>query len=183
MSASATLGYKVINVSADNLAEVEYSTDGKTYSALADGKIAVEISLNYTVYLRYKETSNYLASEAVEVKLTLTKAIVAEYIADSFGEEFTFADIDRYNAVKTLAQAAEGTSEECDEAIANLDAKYNALMNGAKESVEDALGAGATLAGRKAAVATALTLTGVGAGIALAALCVKARKGGKKDEE
>lgn len=183
LSASATLGYKVINVSADNLAEVEYSTDGKTYSALADGKIAVEISLNYTVYLRYKETSNYLASEAVEVKLTLTKAIVAEYIADSFGEEFTFADIDRYNAVKTLAQAAEGTSEECDEAIANLDAKYNALMNGAKESVEDALGAGATLAGRKAAVATALTLTGVGAGIALAALCVKARKGGKKDEE
>ena len=183
LSASATLGYKVINVSADNLAEVEYSIDGKTYSALADGKIAVEISLNYTVYLRYKETSNYLASEAVEVKLTLTKAIVAEYIADSFGEEFTFADIDRYNAVKTLAQAAEGTSEECDEAIANLDAKYNALMNGAKESVEDALGAGATLAGRKAAVATALTLTGVGAGIALAALCVKARKGGKKDEE
>ena len=183
LSASATLGYKVINVSADNLAEIEYSTDGKTYSALADGKIAVEISLNYTVYLRYKETSNYLASEAVEVKLTLTKAIVAEYIADSFGEEFTFADIDRYNAVKTLAQAAEGTSEECDEAIANLDAKYNALMNGAKESVEDALGAGATLAGRKAAVATALTLTGVGAGIALAALCVKARKGGKKDEE
>ncbi len=183
LSASATLGYKVINVSADNLAEVEYSTDGKTYSALADGKIAVEISLNYTVYLRYKETSNYLASEAVEVKLTLTKAIVAEYIADSFGEEFTFADIDRYNAVKTLAQAAEGTSEECDEAIANLDAKYNALMNGAKESVEDALGAGATLAGRKAAVATALTLTGVGAGIALATLCVKARKGGKKDEE
>ena len=183
LSASATLGYKVINVSADNLAEVEYSTDGKTYSALADGKIAVEISLNYTVYLRYKETSNYLASEAVEVKLTLTKAIVAEYIADSFGEEFTFADIDRYNAVKTLAQAAEGTSEECDEAIANLDAKYNALINGAKESVEDALGAGATLAGRKAAVATALSLTGAGAGIALVALCVKARKGGKKDEE
>lgn len=183
LSASATLGYKVINVSADNLAEVEYSTDGKNYSALADGKIAVEISLNYTVYLRYKETSNYLASAAVEVKLTLTKAIVAEYIADSFGEEFTFADIDRYNAVKTLAQAAEGTSEECDEAIANLDAKYNALMNGAKESVEDALGAGATLAGRKVAVATALSLTGAGAGIALVALCVKARKGGKKDEE
>ena len=183
LSASATLGYKIINVSADNLAEVEYSTDGKTYSALADGKIAVEISLNYTVYLRYKETSNYLASEAVEVKLMLTKAIVAEYIADSFGEEFTFADIDRYNAVKTLAQAAEGTSEECDEAIANLDAKYNALMNGAKESVEDALGAGATLAGRKVAVATALSLTGAGAGIALVALCVKARKGGKKDEE
>ena len=183
LSASATLGYKVINVSTDNLAEVEYSTDGKNYSALADGKIAVEISLNYTVYLRYKETSNYLASAAVEVKLTLTKAIVAEYIADSFGEEFTFADIDRYNAVKTLAQAAEGTSEECDEAIANLDAKYNALMNGAKESVEDALGAGATLAGRKVAVATALSLTGAGAGIALVALCVKARKGGKKDEE
>ena len=183
LSASATLGYKVINVSADNLAEVEYSTDGKNYSALADGKIAVEMSLNYTVYLRYKETSNYLASAAVEVKLTLTKAIVAEYIADSFGEEFTFADIDRYNAVKTLAQAAEGTSEECDEAIANLDAKYNALMNGAKESVEDALGAGATLAGRKVAVATALSLTGAGAGIALVALCVKARKGGKKDEE
>ena len=183
LSASATLGYKVINVSADNLAEVEYSTDGKNYSALADGKIAVEISLNYTVYLRYKETSNYLASAAVEVKLTLTKAIVAEYIADSFGEEFTFADIDRYNAVKTLAQAAEGTSEECEEAIANLDAKYNALMNGAKESVEDALGAGATLAGRKVAVATALSLTGAGAGIALVALCVKARKGGKKDEE
>lgn len=183
LSASATLGYKVINVSADNLAEVEYSTDGKNYSALADGKIAVEISLNYTIYLRYKETSNYLASAAVEVKLTLTKAIVAEYIADSFGEEFTFADIDRYNAVKTLAQAAEGTSEECDEAIANLDAKYNALMNGAKESVEDALGAGATLAGRKVAAATALSLTGAGAGIALVALCVKARKGGKKDEE
>lgn len=183
LSASATLGYKVINVSADNLAEVEYSTDGKNYSALADGKIAVEISLSYTVYLRYKETSNYLASAAVEVKLTLTKAIVAEYIADSFGEEFTFADIDRYNAVKTLAQAAEGTSEECDEAIANLDAKYNALMNGAKESVEDALGAGATLAGRKVAAATALSLTGAGAGIALVALCVKARKGGKKDEE
>ena len=56
-------------------------------------------------------------------------------------------------------------------------------MNGAKESVEDALGAGATLAGRKVAVATALSLTGAGAGIALVALCVKARKGGKKDEE
>lgn len=183
LSATATLGYKYVAVSADNLGEVEYSLDNKTYSALVDGKAAVEISLNYTVYLRYKETGNYYASEAVVVELKLTKAIVAEYIDDSFGEEFTFADIDRYNAVKTLAAAAEGTSEDCDKAIAELDAKYNALIEGAKESAEEALGAGATLAGRKIAAAVVLSLTGAGVGIAVAALCVKARKGGKKDEE
>ncbi len=183
LSASATLGYKFITVTADNLAEVEYSTDNKNFSALEDGKIAVEISVNYVVYLRYKETSNYTASAAVKVQLKLTKAVLAEYIADSFDGELTFADIDRYNAVKTLAEAAEGSSEEFDAAMANLDAKYNALIDSAKESVEEALGAGATLAGRKVAAAVALSLTGAGAGIAVAALCVKARKGGKKDEE
>ena len=184
INVSATLGYKVINVTVDDAANVEYSLDGKTYSALENNKISVDISVTYKVYFRYKETDNYLASSAKTVELKLTKAVLAAYINDSFGEEFTFADVDKYNAIKTLAQVAEGTSEEFDSAMAALDAKYNELIDNAKESVENALNAGATLAGRKVAVvATALTVSTVGVGVALAAMCIKVRKGGKKDEE
>lgn len=183
LSASTTLGYKYIAVSADNLSEVEYSSDGEEYKPLTDGKIAVDFALNYTVYLRYMATDNYVESKAVKVDLTLTKAVLKQYIDEEFGEEFTFADVDRYLAVKKLAESAQGESQEFDNAMAALDAKYEALIAGAKDSAEQALGAGATLAGRKLIAAAALSLTGAGAGIAIAALCVKSRKGGKKNED
>ena len=78
---------------------------------------------------------------------------------------------------------ATGENEEFDAKLAELSAKRAELVNGATNVVEKALKAGGALKGYAAAVAVAATLGGISLIGAAVGLCVKTRKGGKKNEE
>lgn len=176
--------YKSLKVAVEgDGANVQYSLDGKAFSDWDGKAIAVDFAESYKVYFKYAESDNYLESAVVTVEKNVTKDALAQYISESFGETLTFLDVDKYNEVLAMAKKAEGNSEKLDGAIAALSEKYNALINGAKESAEEALGAGSKLAGNKVVAATALTLTTAFTGVGLAVMSLRVRKGGKKNDK
>ena len=106
------------------------------------------------------------------------------YVEERFEGEVTLADAKDVAYLETLAEAATGENEEFDAKLAELSAKRAELVNGATNVVEKALKAGGALKGyAAAAVAVAATLGGISLIGAAVGLCVKTRKGGKKNEE
>lgn len=183
ISVDMTVDYKTVSVTVDgDTAGVQYSLDGKTFVNWDGKAIAVDFAENYKIYFKYAESDNYLESAVVAVEKKVSKKALAGYVKDSFDDSFGFDDIAKYNEVLAMAEKAEGESEELDSALAQLKTKYDALLEGAKESAEEALSGGGKLAGSKVAKAVALTLTTAFAGIGLAAMSLRVRKGGKKND-
>ncbi len=183
ISASLSVGYRQVEIAVDGANEgVEYSLDGNVWQTL-NGAIAVELQAKYAYYVRYAESANYNASPAVKVEANITKAALATYADERFGDKITLKDAADIAWFETLASAADGENAEFDERMAQLSAERERLVNGATAAVEKALKAGGALRGYAGAVATvALTLGGVSVAAALG-LCIKNRKGGKKNEE
>lgn len=183
ISASLSVGYRQVEIAVDGANEgVEYSLDGNVWQTL-NGAIAVELQAKYAYYVRYAESANYNASPAVKVEANITKAALATYADERFGDKITLKDAADIAWLETLASAADGENAEFDERMAQLSAERERLVNGATAAVEKALKAGGALRGYAGAVAAvALTLGGVSVAAALG-LCIKNRKGGKKNEE
>lgn len=184
VNATMSVGYRFVTVSVEGGNEgVEYSLDGFDWQPL-DGNIAVELAAQYKVYVRYAESENFNVSAAAELNANITKDALMAYVEERFEGEITLADAKDVAYLETLAEAATGENEEFDAKLAELSAKRTELVNGATNVVEKALKAGGALKGyAAAAVAVAATLGGISLiGVAVG-LCVKTRKGGKKNEE
>ena len=184
VNATMSVGYRFVTVSVEGGNEgVEYSLDGFDWQPL-DGNIAVELAAQYKVYVRYAESENFNVSAAAELNANITKDALMAYVEERFEGEITLADAKDVAYLETLAEAATGESEEFDAKLAELSAKRAELVNGATNVVEKALKAGGALKGyAAAAVAVAATLGGISLIGAAVGLCVKTRKGGKKNEE
>lgn len=184
VNATMSVGYRFVTVSVEGGNEgVEYSLDGFDWQPL-DGNIAVELAAQYKVYVRYAESENFNVSAAAELNANITKDALMAYVEERFEGEITLADAKDVAYLETLAEAATGENEEFDAKLAELSAKRAELVNGATNVVEKALKAGGALKGyAAAAVAVAATLGGISLIGAAVGLCVKTRKGGKKNEE
>lgn len=184
VNATMSVGYRFVTVSVEGGNEgVEYSLDGFDWQPL-DGNIAVELAAQYKVYVRYAESENFNVSAAAELNANITKDALMAYVEERFEGEVTLADAKDVAYLETLAEAATGENEEFDAKLAELSAKRAELVNGATNVVEKALKAGGALKGyAAAAVAVAATLGGISLIGAAVGLCVKTRKGGKKNEE
>lgn len=183
VNATMSVGYRFVTVSVEGGNEgVEYSLDGFDWQPL-DGNIAVELAAQYKVYVRYAESENFNVSAAAELNANITKDALMAYVEERFEGEITLADAKDVAYLETLAEAATGENEEFDAKLAELSAKRAELVNGATNVVEKALKAGGALKGYAAAVAVAATLGGISLIGAAVGLCVKTRKGGKKNEE
>ena len=184
VNATMSVGYRFVTVSVEGGNEgVEYSLDGFDWQPL-DGNIAVELAAQYKVYVRYAESENFNVSAAAELNANITKDALMAYVEERFEGEVTLADAKDVAYLETLAEAATGENEEFDAKLAELSAKRAELVNGATNVVEKALKAGGALKGyAAAAVAVATTLGGISLIGAAVGLCVKTRKGGKKNEE
>lgn len=184
VNATISVGYRFVTVSVEGGNEgVEYSLDGFDWQPL-DGNIAVELAAQYKVYVRYAESENFNVSAAAELNANITKDALMAYVEERFEGEITLADAKDVAYLETLAEAATGENEEFDAKLAELSAKRAELVNGATNVVEKALKAGGALKGyAAAAVAVAATLGGISLIGAAVGLCVKTRKGGKKNEE
>ena len=184
VNATMSVGYRFVTVSVEGGNEgVEYSLDGFDWQPL-DGNIAVELAAQYKVYVRYAESENFNVSAAAELNANITKDALMAYVEERFEGEITLADAKDVAYLETLAEAATGENEEFDAKFAELSAKRAELVNGATNVVEKALKAGGALKGyAAAAVAVAATLGGISLIGAAVGLCVKTRKGGKKNEE
>lgn len=184
VNATMSVGYRFVTVSVEGGNEgVEYSLDGFDWQPL-DGNIAVELAAQYKVYVRYAESENFNVSAAAELNANITKDALMAYVEERFEGEITLADAKDVAYLETLAEAATGENEEFDAKLAELSAKRAELVNGATHVVEKALKAGGALKGyAAAAVAVAATLGGISLIGAAVGLCVKTRKGGKKNEE
>lgn len=184
VNATMSVGYRFVTVSVEGGNEgVEYSLDGFDWQPL-DGNIAVELVAHYKVYVRYAESKNFNVSAAAELNANITKDALIAYVEERFEGEITLADAKDVAYLETLAEAATGENEEFDAKLAELSAKRAELVNGATNVVEKALKAGGALKGyAAAAVAVAATLGGISLIGAAVGLCVKTRKGGKKNEE
>lgn len=184
VNATMSVGYRFVTVSVEGGNEgVEYSLDGFDWQPL-DGNIAVELAAQYKVYVRYAESENFNVSAAAELNANITKDALMAYVEERFEGEITLADAKDVAYLETLAEAATGENEEFDAKLAELSAKRAELVNGATNVVEKALKAGGALKGyAEAAVAVAATLGGISLIGAAVGLCVKTRKGGKKNEE
>lgn len=183
VNATMSVGYRFVTVSVEGGNEgVEYSLDGFDWQPL-DGNIAVELAAQYKVYVRYAESENFNVSAATELNANITKDALMAYVEERFEGEITLADAKDVAYLETLAEAATGENEEFDAKLAELSAKRAELVNGATNVVEKALKAGGALKGYAAAVAVAATLGGISLIGAAVGLCVKTRKGGKKNEE
>ena len=181
--ADISVGYlKVEITAADETAIVEYSEDGNVWKTL-DGAITVGLKATYSYYVRYAESANYNASAAVKVEGNITKAALMQYVEERFTGDITLADAADVAMLEELAKSAEGQNADFDKVLESLSAQREELVNGATSAVEKALKAGGALKGYKTvSAALALTLGGMTAFAAIG-LCVKARKGGKKNEK
>ena len=185
MVADVNVGYKTLTLEFANGSEdAYYSFDNKNWQAVSSLTLNVEMSDKYTIYLKYNEGTNYLASKSVTVEKNITKAALYSYIQETFDDTFGKEDIAAFEQFKTYAKSPDGESEEYDKAYAELLAQYNEVAGELIGAISSALSTGSKAAGytAKAVAAAGLTFSTVGTGFALAALCVNARrKDNKKD--
>lgn len=184
VNATMSVDYKSVTISVEGGNEgVEYSLNGFDWQPL-DGAIQVELAAQYKVYVRYAESENYNTSATLELNANITKDALMAYIEERFVGEITLADAKDVAYLETLAEAATGDNAEFDAKLAELYSEREELVNGATDAVEKALKAGGALKGYAAAVvAVAATLGGISLIGAAVGLCVKTRKGGRKNEE
>ena len=182
-SAEISVGYKTVTITAQaGDATLEYSLDGNVWETY-EGALSVGLEATYVYYVRYAESANYNATEAVRIESNITKDALMQYVDERFAGDVKLADAADIAWLETLAEAAAGDNADFDSKLEELSAERERLVSGASAAVEKALKAGGALRGYKTvSAALALTLGGMTAFAAIG-LCVKARKGGKKNEK
>lgn len=183
VNATMNVGYKKLSfTAAAGTEDLEYSLDGNVWHEYT-GEISVELLAKYTYYVRYAESENYNMTAAEKVEANITKAALAEYVEERFTGDITLADAADIAALEALAAQATGENADFDAKLAELSAERSELVNGATSAIEKALKAGGALRGYAMKVAAvAVALGGVSA-VAAIGLCLKTRKGGKKNEK
>lgn len=191
ISATARMGYGYIEISVNERANVEYSFDNQTWTALPeDGRIAVDVNNVISVYLRYKQTDNYNQSAAVKADANITYDVLEEYVGRKYlTTEVSFANAKEIAGVLAWQADAVGEkSDTYDDVVGGLQSKYDSLMNSAKETVVAALKAGANMSGYQKLAATVISVSVGGLSLAVGAMAIgsvtiKKRKGGCNDEK
>lgn len=183
VNATLKVGYKSLEIIAQgNQSTVEYSYDGKIWQVYSN-PVTVDVEAEYSLFVRYSGTANYNASEAVQISGTITKSALYEYVLQRFAGDITLADVNDITELEEFAKKASGENAEFDARMTELTAKKNELVKNASDAVLKALKAGGMLSGYTvAAVAVAVTLGGLSVAVAAAGLCIKTRRGGKKNE-
>ena len=186
LEATARMGYGYVEVTVNDRETVEYSFDQQTWTKLAaDGRIAIDVTNVITLYLRYVQTENFNQSAVTEVKANITFDVLEEYVGRNYlNTEVTFANVNEIGAVLNWQEDAIGEkSDTYETVVGGLEDKYAELLLNANETIAEALGAGASLSGHQKLTATVLSVSAGGLALAVGALAIKRRKGGKKDEK
>lgn len=185
IDAQVRMGYNYIEIDVENRKLVEYSFDGTTWTALpSDARIAIDICPQIDVYVRYIATDNTVETQPLKLTAYITYDVIEEYVGRNFANaEVGFENANAINEALSWESVATGEkSATYEQIVGKVRTDYKALMDKANQVIAGAVNAGATMIGANSLTVAVASLSVGGLVVAVGALAIKKRKGGKDND-